>query len=203
MNGRAVFKHACTHVPEVIQEVLEKTGYQLADVDLLVPHQANMRITEAVVKITGMNPEKVDNSIQKYGNCASASVPISWSSGTAAASERLAASPCSTSVVKVVLDVNSDALYFSRAPLPDRAHARGDADDSLGLRHVGVYAWRPAALARFRALEPTPGERAENLEQLRWLENGGRMRVLIIDRAPHGIDTPEDYRAALAKFSAS
>ena len=105
-----------------------------------------------------------------------------------------------TSVVKVVLDVNSDALYFSRAPLPNRVHARSDADDSLGLRHVGVYAWRPAALARFRALEPTPGERAENLEQLRWLENGGRMRVLVIDRAPHGIDTPEDYTAFVARW---
>ena len=63
------------------------------------------------------------------------------------------------------------------------------------LRHVGVYAWRPSALARFRALEPSPAERAENLEQLRWLESGGRMRVLVTDCAPHGIDTPEDYAA--------
>ena len=106
------------------------------------------------------------------------------------------------SVVKVVLDGNSDALYFSRAPLPDHSHARSDTDGTLGLRHVGVYAWRPSALARFRDMEPSPAECAENLEQLRWLENGGRMRVLVIDQAPHGIDTPEDYAAFVERWSA-
>jgi len=76
MNGRAVFKHACTHVPEVIEEVLKKTGYQLADVDLLVPHQANMRINEMIGKQLGLPPEKVVHNIQRYGNTTAASVGI-------------------------------------------------------------------------------------------------------------------------------
>lgn len=109
----------------------------------------------------------------------------------------------SPSVVKVVLDQNSDALYFSRAPVPNSVHARPDADGTLGLRHVGVYAWRPAALARFRALPTTPAERAENLEQLRWLESGERMRVLVISRAPLGIDTREDYAAFVERHRAA
>ena len=103
-------------------------------------------------------------------------------------------------VVKVVLDDASDALYFSRAAIPDRSHARADATPTRGLRHVGVYAWRPTALARFRGLEATEAERAENLEQLRWLESGGRMRVLVIDRAPHGVDTREDYEAFVERW---
>ncbi|HCP47582.1 MAG TPA: 3-oxoacyl-ACP synthase [Deltaproteobacteria bacterium] len=76
MNGRAVFKHACTHVPEVIQEVLQKTGYALDDVDLLVPHQANMRINEMIGKQLGLPPEKVVHNIQRYGNTTAASIGI-------------------------------------------------------------------------------------------------------------------------------
>jgi 3-deoxy-manno-octulosonate cytidylyltransferase (CMP-KDO synthetase) len=108
-----------------------------------------------------------------------------------------------SSVVKVVLNSSSDALYFSRAAIPDRSHARADATPNLGLRHVGVYAWRPAALARFRGLKATEAEQTENLEQLRWLENGGRMRVLVIDRAPHGVDTHEDYEAFVERWQSA
>lgn len=100
------------------------------------------------------------------------------------------------SVVKVVLDSAGDALLFSRAPIPCRAHAREGARTApLALRHIGVYAFRPAALAAFCALPCSDLERIENLEQLRWLEAGHRMRVLEVSRAPRGIDTPEDYRA--------
>ena len=109
-----------------------------------------------------------------------------------------------TSVVKVVRDASGDALYFSRALLPNRSHARaGDAAEPLGLRHVGVYAFRPAALAAFCALPPSALERAENLEQLRWLEAGRRMRVLDARRAPRGIDTEADYLAFVTRVNGS
>ncbi|MDA1264867.1 MAG: 3-deoxy-manno-octulosonate cytidylyltransferase [Planctomycetota bacterium] len=98
------------------------------------------------------------------------------------------------SVVKVVRDDAGDALYFSRAAIPCADHARDD-DVAPGLRHVGVYAFRPEALAAFCALPVGRLERTENLEQLRWLEAGRRMRVLDAARAPRGIDTLEDYRA--------
>ncbi|MCB9915860.1 MAG: 3-deoxy-manno-octulosonate cytidylyltransferase [Planctomycetes bacterium] len=102
------------------------------------------------------------------------------------------------SAVKVVRAANGDALYFSRAAIPDASHARAGAAPTW-LRHVGVYAFRPDALARFVALPPSPLERAENLEQLRWLEAGGRLRVLDAAHAPTGIDTAADYEAFVTR----
>ena len=67
------------------------------------------------------------------------------------------------------------------------------------LRHVGVYAFRPAALAEFCALPAGALEMTESLEQLRWLEAGRRMRVLVAERATVGIDTEEDYAAFVAR----
>ncbi len=76
MNGRAVFKWACTKLPEVINEALEKTGYTLDDIDLLVPHQANRRINEMVAKQLGFPQDKVVHNIEMYGNTTAASVGI-------------------------------------------------------------------------------------------------------------------------------
>lgn len=76
MNGRAVFKHAITKFPNVILESLEKAGKSLSDVDLVIPHQANMRITEAVRHRLKLPAEKVFSNIQKYGNTTAASIPI-------------------------------------------------------------------------------------------------------------------------------
>ena len=111
-------------------------------------------------------------------------------------------------VVKVLRDARGDALYFSRAPLPYRpepgtpgAYARPGAPAWLDVarRHVGVYAFRPAALARFCALPRGPLEALENLEQLRWLEAGLRMRVVEAGHVPLGIDTRDDYDAFVAR----
>lgn len=101
------------------------------------------------------------------------------------------------SVVRVVVDLKGFALYFSRAPIPFRREADGPA---RALRHVGVYAYRRAFLARFAALPPTPLERTESLEQLRALENGVRIRVVPVDRAHPGVDTREDYEAFVRRW---
>lgn len=109
------------------------------------------------------------------------------------------------SKVKVVRDTAGDALYFSRSKLPNqsRAVARGEAEDSSAHRlHIGVYAFRPDALEQFCRLEPGRLERIEQLEQLRWLEAGQKIRVLEADAAPAGIDTREDY-SEFCKRSAS
>ncbi len=76
MNGRQVFKHATTRFPEAIQEVLAKTGQRLEDVTLVVPHQANKRISDAVGERLGVPPEKVFQNIERYGNTTAASIPI-------------------------------------------------------------------------------------------------------------------------------
>ncbi|MGB9736607.1 MAG: beta-ketoacyl-ACP synthase III [bacterium] len=76
MNGRNVFKHAVTRMPEAIMEALEANGYKVSDIDLLVPHQANMRINEYVGNALGIPPEKIVHNIQKYGNTTAATIPL-------------------------------------------------------------------------------------------------------------------------------
>jgi 3-oxoacyl-[acyl-carrier-protein] synthase-3 len=76
MNGREVFKHAVTKFPEVIMEALNANQLTLDDVKLVIPHQANLRISEAMTQRLGLPPEKVFNNIQRYGNTTAASIPI-------------------------------------------------------------------------------------------------------------------------------
>ena len=76
MNGRQVFKHATTRFSEVILEALGKAGQKLADVALVVPHQANKRIADAVAERVGLPNEKMFQNIQRYGNTTAASIPI-------------------------------------------------------------------------------------------------------------------------------
>ncbi|ARK13257.1 beta-ketoacyl-ACP synthase III [Fibrella sp. ES10-3-2-2] len=76
MNGNAVFKHAVVRFMEVINEALEANGYAATDLDLLVPHQANIRISEYVRQQMNLPVEKVYNNIHKYGNTTAASIPI-------------------------------------------------------------------------------------------------------------------------------
>ncbi|RDV13922.1 ketoacyl-ACP synthase III [Pontibacter diazotrophicus] len=79
MNGNTVFKHAVTRFPEVIEEALKKNGYKPEDIDMLVPHQANLRITSYIQQKMGLPSEKVMSNIHKYGNTTAASVPIALS----------------------------------------------------------------------------------------------------------------------------
>jgi 3-oxoacyl-[acyl-carrier-protein] synthase III len=76
MNGRQVFKHATTRFPEVILEVLGQTGHTLAEVKLIVPHQANQRIGDAVAQRLGVAPGVVFQDIDHFGNTTAASIPI-------------------------------------------------------------------------------------------------------------------------------
>jgi 3-oxoacyl-[acyl-carrier-protein] synthase-3 len=76
MNGRKVFTMAVGKLPEVINEALDKNGLTIDDVDLMIPHQANLRINERVAKDMGIPPEKVYHNIQRYGNTTAGSIPI-------------------------------------------------------------------------------------------------------------------------------
>jgi 3-oxoacyl-[acyl-carrier-protein] synthase-3 len=79
MEGPFVFKLAVQKFPEVIQEALDTTGLTTEDIDMLVPHQANLRISQFVQKKLGLNDHQVWNNIQKYGNTTAASIPIALS----------------------------------------------------------------------------------------------------------------------------
>ncbi len=76
MDGQTVFKQAVQRLPEVILEVLNAHGYAPGDIDLLVPHQANLRINEMVARLMKLPADKVYNNIQRYGNTTAASIPI-------------------------------------------------------------------------------------------------------------------------------
>lgn len=76
MEGRKVFKHAVTRMPEIIREALDANDMTLDDLDMLIPHQANLRINEALVKVLDLPPDKIHNNIQKYGNTTAATIPI-------------------------------------------------------------------------------------------------------------------------------
>ncbi len=97
----------------------------------------------------------------------------------------------SPAVVKVVVDARGFALYFSRAPIPYVRDAAVDGA-SRPRRHVGLYGYRRASLARLATLPPSPLEKAEVLEQLRAMENGLRIHVEAVREAHGGVDTPED-----------
>jgi 3-oxoacyl-[acyl-carrier-protein] synthase-3 len=78
MNGRAVFRMAVKNMPEVIREVCAAQGKKVEDIDLLIAHQANLRINEAVQRALKLPDQKVFNNIQRYGNTTAASIPIAY-----------------------------------------------------------------------------------------------------------------------------
>ncbi|MCB2410043.1 3-oxoacyl-ACP synthase III family protein [Hymenobacter lucidus] len=79
MNGQNVFKHAVVRFPQVIKEALDQNGYESKDIDMLIPHQANLRITQYVQQKMGLTNDKIYSNIQRYGNTTAASVPIALS----------------------------------------------------------------------------------------------------------------------------
>jgi 3-oxoacyl-[acyl-carrier-protein] synthase-3 len=76
MDGKFVFKHAVTRMPEVLLETLDAASVKKGDVDLFLFHQANLRINEYVAQSLEIPPEKLRNNIQRYGNCSAASIPM-------------------------------------------------------------------------------------------------------------------------------
>ncbi len=104
--------------------------------------------------------------------------------------------------VKVVCGGDGYALYFSRAGIPYRRLPLDDEAVAPVLLHVGVYGYRRSVLLRLAELDASPLERSEKLEQLRALENGIRIRVLPVDEAPLGVDTPMELALAERRMQA-
>ena len=111
----------------------------------------------------------------------------------------------SPNVVKVVVDQDGYALYFSRAPIPFErtdgagARARGPA----AWKHLGIYGYQRHFLLRFPQLAPTPLEQREQLEQLRALEHGYKIKMLETAHDTVGVDTPEDLERVERMLAAS
>jgi 3-deoxy-manno-octulosonate cytidylyltransferase (CMP-KDO synthetase) len=105
----------------------------------------------------------------------------------------------SPSIPKVVFDYNNFALYFSRSTIPYVRDARTNYERLQKAdiyKHIGLYVYRREYLFRFTELEPTDLEQIEKLEQLRMLENGFRIKVVVTEYENLAVDTPEDLERA-------
>jgi 3-deoxy-manno-octulosonate cytidylyltransferase (CMP-KDO synthetase) len=103
-------------------------------------------------------------------------------------------------IVKAVISKDNDALYFSRSPIP---HIRNTKENEwlskhIFFKHIGMYAYRADILKKLTALPISTLEKAESLEQLRWLENGFKISAAETEIETIGIDTPEDLQKALS-----
>ncbi len=106
---------------------------------------------------------------------------------------------------KVVFDQRKFALFFSRSPIP---FVRGSQKETWlskvsFYRHIGIYAYRSEVLKKLAGLSPSGLEKAESLEQLRWLENGFRIKIEFTDYGPLGVDTPEDLERTIESMNES
>lgn len=106
-----------------------------------------------------------------------------------------------TSSPKVIVNKNSEAIYFSRSPLP---HIRGQEPQNwlqhfTYFKHIGIYGYRADILKQITKLPVSPLEKAESLEQLRWVENGYKIKVAETEIETVAIDTPDDLKRLTAK----
>ena len=109
-------------------------------------------------------------------------------------------------VVKVIVDTQNNAIYFSRAPIPfPRDHqeiirSNEELKKHNFFRHIGIYGYRKDFLAKYIEMDQTNLEKLEKLEQLRVIENGFKIKMIEVASSLIGIDTQEDYEEALKKY---
>lgn len=157
---------------------------------------------EVVVNIQGDEPFISEEQVESAARL----VLEGWDVGTVAAVIETASELQNPAVVKVVRRDDGGALYFSRSPIPhlrDRVPTPEDFGSDTFLRHVGVYAYSRAALARWVALPPGLLERMERLEQLRALAAGLGIGVALVEAIDGGVDTYDDARRAEERLLAA
>jgi 3-deoxy-manno-octulosonate cytidylyltransferase (CMP-KDO synthetase) len=144
---------------------------------------------EIVINLQGDFPTiSPDNIRSVLGPLADPAVDIATLAAEIHTEEESAAPSVVKAIGSAVSSARLRALYFTRATAP--------YGDGPRYHHIGVYAYRRAALERFVALPPSPLEKQEKLEQLRALEAGMRIDVTIVDTVPRGVDTPADLETA-------
>lgn len=155
--------------------------------------QLDLRGGDIVVNVQGDEPEiehdVIDTLIDRLAS--DSEVPMATLASEFAEDE----DPADPNIVKIVVDRCNRAMYFSRSPIPfDR-----DNQGHVPLKHPGLYVYRADFLQTYVTLPPTPLERSEQLEQLRALEHGYPIAVAVTKVRHHGIDTPEQYEAFVAR----
>ncbi|SKB42506.1 3-deoxy-manno-octulosonate cytidylyltransferase [Daejeonella lutea] len=104
---------------------------------------------------------------------------------------------------KVIFNKNMEAVYFSRNTIPFLRNSKQEnwLNDHTYYKHIGIYGYRTTILSEITQLEMSGLEKAESLEQLRWVENGYKIKVAITEKESQAIDTPEDLQKVLALLS--
>lgn len=173
-GGRAVMTPS--DLPSGTDRIACAAG-DFADDDILV----NIQGDEPLI-----DPQLIDELAMKL------KLDSKWSMATAVTPIRKVSDFAAKTVVKVVLDREGGAMYFSRAPIPcDRDH-EPDLTSGLYVRHLGIYAYRGAFLRKYIAEPPCALEKTEKLEQLRALWMGAKIAVVRTEDEGVGVDTPED-----------
>jgi 3-deoxy-manno-octulosonate cytidylyltransferase (CMP-KDO synthetase) len=139
-----------------------------------------------------IDPNLIDRVVQRLRTDDNASIV------TAAHPFKSQTEISSPNQVKVVLDLRGNALYFSRFPIPFPTNPAGPIQY---LRHQGIYGFRRETLLQFVKWKPSPLERTESLEQLRALENGVKVYVLVTKAGSPGVDSPADAKALEQKLA--
>ena len=175
-GGRAVMTPS--ELPSGTDRIACAAG-DFADDDILV----NVQGDEPLI-----DPSLIDSLVAKLKD------DPRWSMATAVTPIRTAQDLAAKTVVKVVLDRDDGALYFSRAPIPCDRDNEPDLASGLYVRHLGIYAYRGAFLRRYIAEAPCDLEKTEKLEQLRALWMGAKIAVVRTEDEGVGVDTPEDAK---------
>ena len=154
-----------------------------------------------IVNVQGDEPEMAPDLI----DAAILALRSGASVGTVAVPFAQGEDPADPNIVKAVVGVPgkkniAPGLLFTRGATPYR---RDESVEVTPLKHVGLYAYSLGSLLGYLSMKPTPLERAECLEQLRWLEHGLRIAVAVRECAPVGIDTPEEYAAFVKRWRES
>ena len=144
---------------------------------------------EAVVNIQGdepyVDPQAIEEAVRLLQNDPQAKM------ATIITPLRNEEEALSSSIVKCVKDQHNNALYFSRSLIPSNKKLNFNPHGTY-YRHIGLYVYRPSFLLHYQTLPPTPLQQEEDLEQLKVLEHGYRIKVAITEKASSGVDTPED-----------
>ncbi len=159
--------------------------------DRLAEVAAKLRATPIILNVQGDEPDIAPSTIDRLA----AALQDDPRLGMVTAANPLTdpAEVGNPNVVKVVLDREGRAIYFSRSVIPHDRDGRGGI---TYLRHQGIYGYRRKVLLDFVSWKPTPLEQAEKLEQLRALEHGVAIGVIVVRRGSVGVDAPEDLAKA-------
>ncbi len=167
-----------------------------------VAEAASRLDADLIINVQGdepeMDPQSIDTLVELMEQRPQAQM------GSLACRFKRAEDVLNPACVKVVLDANGYALYFSRSVIPYPRDARGQIEQPANwLLHLGIYAFRPDFLARLTQMPPAELERLEQLEQLRALTMGARIAMAVVPHESNGVDTPEQYSAFVERYRAA